>query len=162
MDFLATPVHLPLAVNIEEPPTSNPAQSAPAAPVIGAGGGAGTGPATTMTTQEAAATQKALPPAGGGGVMGAITQFLPFILIFAALYLFLFRGQRKEEKKRKSMIELMKKGDEVMTIGGLVGKVVEVREDRVVLKVDESANVKETYLKSAIQRVLAADGDEKK
>jgi preprotein translocase YajC subunit len=57
------------------------------------------------------------------------------------------------------MVEELKKGDRVMTIGGLVARVVSVEGDDVVLKIDESANVKATYRKSAIQQVLG--GDEK-
>ena len=75
----------------------------------------------------------------------------------AILVIMLIRGPRKEEKKRKQMLATMKKGSRVVTIGGLVGSVVDVRDDVVVLKVDESANVKAHYLKSAISRVLAED-----
>lgn len=71
------------------------------------------------------------------------------------------RGRGKEEKKRKSMLESMKKGDRVQTIGGLIGSVADVRGDEVVLKVDEANNVKMRYVKSAIQRVLA-ESDEKR
>lgn len=82
------------------------------------------------------------------------------VVMFAALYMFLFRGQRKQEKKRKEMIKELKKGDKVMTIGGMIARVVSIDGEEVVLKVDESANVKETYRKSAIQEVI--DRDDKK
>jgi preprotein translocase subunit YajC len=85
---------------------------------------------------------------------------LPIILMFGVLYLFLFRGQRKDEKKRKAMIATLKKGDRVMTIGGMLASVVSVEGDEVVLKVDESANVKARYRKSSIQEVI--DRDDKK
>ncbi len=77
-----------------------------------------------------------------------------------ALFLCSSAGQRKEEKRRKSLITELKKGDRVMTIGGLVARVVSIDGDEVVLKIDESANVKATYRKSAIQEVLT--GEEKK
>jgi len=80
--------------------------------------------------------------------------------MFGILYLFLFRGQRKQEKKRKDMINELKKGDRVMTIGGMIARVVSIDGDEVVLKIDESANVKATYSKKSIQEVL--DRDEKK
>jgi preprotein translocase subunit YajC len=109
--------------------------------------------------------------AGDGGVavakgttansfFGQFGGFLPIVLIVGMLYLFLFRGQRKEAKKKKEMMAELKKGDKVMTIGGMVARVVSIDGDDVVLKVDESANVKATYRKSAIQEVL--DRDDKK
>ena len=94
------------------------------------------------------------------GLFGGILQFLPIILMLGALYFFMIRGQRKDEKRRKSQIAELKKGDKVMTIGGMIAKVVSIDGDEVVLKVDESANVKATYRKSAIQEVLG-DGDKK-
>jgi len=87
-------------------------------------------------------------------------QFILIGVVLVGLYFFLIRGQKKEEKKRKALISELKKGDKVMTIGGLVARVVQVDGDEVVLKVDESANVKATYRKTAIQEVL--DRDEKK
>jgi preprotein translocase subunit YajC len=81
-------------------------------------------------------------------------------LMLAGLYFFMTRGQRKEEKRRKDMMGDLKKGDRVMTIGGMLASVVSVDDDRVVLKIDESNNVKATYRKSAIQEVI--DRDDKK
>jgi preprotein translocase subunit YajC len=124
-------------------------------------GGAGTGGATTTSVS---GTAPATGPGGDAGKAppgGSIfTSIVPILLMFGILYLFLFRGQRKQEKKRKNMINEMKKGDRVMTIGGMIARVVSIDGDEVVLKVDESANVKATYSKKAIQEVL--DRDEKK
>lgn len=149
-------------VDIQAQPATQGGVTAAPAPVNG--GGAVVGPATGpgATSQAASnpattltATTASAPEAGKTrGPLDMLGSVWPIILIFGLLYLVLFRPQRKEEKNRKKMVEQMKRGDEVMTIGGLVGKVVEVKEDRVVIKVDESTNVKETYLKSAIQRVL--------
>ena len=89
---------------------------------------------------------------------------MPFVLIlvmFGLLYFVMFRGQRKDEKKRKQMIEEVKKGDQVMTIGGMLARVVSIDGDEVVLKIDESANVKATYRKSAIQEVVVDKSDKK-
>jgi preprotein translocase subunit YajC len=126
------------------------------------GAGAATGGAGGNAVTSAPGTA-ASGPAGdaakptGGSILGTI---VPIALMFVVLYLFLFRGQRKQEKKRKDMISEMKKGDRVMTIGGLIARVVSVEGDEVVLKIDESANVKATYSKKAIQEML--DRDEKK
>ena len=82
------------------------------------------------------------------------------IIVLVAFYFFMFRGQRKDEKKRKEMISTLKKGDRVVTIGGMLASVVAVEGDEVVLKIDESANVKARYTKASVQQVL--DRDDKK
>lgn len=132
-------------------------------PASGPATQAGSQPATntaTNTTQPGGTSSQDVPPKAPPGFMDMFKGPMFFVLIFGLLYLFLFKGQKKDEKNRKKMIEQMKRGDEVMTIGGLVGKVVEVKEDRVVIKVDETTNVKETYLKSAIQRVITPSDKE--
>jgi len=114
------------------------------------------GGATTSASQPGLAPPASNPPSTGFN----FTTFVPIILMFVLLYFFLFRGQRKEEKKRKEMINELKKGDRVMTIGGMIARVVSIDGDEVVLKIDESANVKATYTKKSIQEVL--DRDDKK
>lgn len=165
--FHALPAALYLAQASTPPPPGTTAPRAventapPAAPVqtVNAGGtanSAGTAaPSTTATTQGAP-----VDPAkanNNGGLAGTLMQLAPIILMFVVLYFIMFRGQRKEERRRKDLLAELKKGDRVMTIGGLIGRVVSIDGDEVVLKVDESANVKETYRKSAIQEVLVAD-----
>jgi preprotein translocase subunit YajC len=148
-------------------PGSRPAIEAAAGGTTGAGAAAGGG--GTVATSAADGSTAASAPAsqaaggsggggGGGGLLGGM--FLPIILMVVVLYLFLFRGQRKDEKKRKEMIATLKKGDRVMTIGGMLASVVAVEGDEVVLKIDESANVKARYRKSSIQEVI--DRDDKK
>ena len=84
------------------------------------------------------------------------------ILLLLALFLFTTAGgKRKEERKRQDMLKQLKKGDEVVTIGGQVGKVIDTREDRVQLKVDESSNTKIWFLRSAIHRVIEDKADSK-
>lgn len=63
-------------------------------------------------------------------------------------------GQRKERKRRESLLGAIKKHDRVQTIGGIIGSVVEVKPDVVVLKVDESSNTRMTFAKSAVQQIL--------
>ena len=127
-------------------------------------------PSGTPETSTATPTQTSTSTAPGSQP-GPATQpdkpgnpfnmFLIVILMVGVVYFVLFRGQRKDEKKRKNMIAELKKGDRVMTIGGMLAKVVSVDGDEVVLKVDEAANVKATYRKSAIQEVIV-DKEEKK
>jgi preprotein translocase subunit YajC len=130
--------------------------SAPIAerPATGAAGGAvaATNTAgTTTTSQPGTATQ------GADGKRPSPfdpMSLIWIVLMVVVLYFFLFRGQRKQEQKRTTMLSEMKKGDRVMTIGGLIARVVSIEGDEVVLKVDETTNVKETYSKKAIQEVL--------
>lgn len=131
-------------------PAVNPAPAAPAPAVTGAGGTA------TTTTQPGGPVDPGRAN-NQGGLLNTIGQIAPIILMFVVLYFIMFRGQRKEEKRRKSLIAELKKGDRVMTIGGMMARVVSIDGDEVVLKIDESANVKATYRKSAIQEVLVAD-----
>ena len=91
-----------------------------------------------------------------------LEQFGPLILIGVVFYFFMSGSKRKQEKQRKSMLDDMKKGLEVVTIGGQVGKVVEVKDDRVLLKVDETSNTKIWFLRSAIHRVLDEEKNDSK
>ncbi len=60
---------------------------------------------------------------------GAIAQFLPLILIFAIMYFLLIRPQQKKAKEHQAMIEAVRRGDQVITQGGIVGKVTKVKDD---------------------------------
>lgn len=104
----------------------------------------------TVTTGPAAP-----PPTTRPGWMGLLDSGLfPILIGIMILYLFVFRSKKQETRKREDMLAGMKKGDEVVTIGGEIGKVVETRDNRVLLKLDESSNTKVWYLRSAIHRIL--------
>lgn len=83
--------------------------------------------------------------AGGSGILGQVFLFGSIILI---MYFFMIRPQQKKQKESKKFIEEIKKGDEVVTIGGLHGKVNSVDTDKVVLELDRGFKV--TVEKSAI------------
>ena len=85
-------------------------------------------------------------------------MLIGLILMIVVFYGFVLWGSHKDKRKRKEMLAAVKKNDRVMTIGGIVGSVVTVSDSEVSLKVDESANVKITVTRSAIQRVLT-DGE---
>jgi preprotein translocase subunit YajC len=87
-----------------------------------------------------------------------LMQFLPLILIFVVMYLFLMRGPRKQQQKHKQMVQSLNKNDRVRTIGGILGTVVEVKGDEVVLKIDESNNTKIRVSTSAIGKNLSQEG----
>ena len=77
-------------------------------------------------------------------------QFIPLILIFVIFYFFLIRPQQKKVKDHKGMVASLKRGDEVITSGGIIGKIEKVYEDdKVDLFITESVTVK--VIKSTIQ-----------
>ncbi len=77
--------------------------------------------------------------AEGSGFLG----LLPFLLIFLIFYMLLIRPQIKQQKKKKSMVEALKKGDNVITVGGLHGTVegVKEKEDIIILKIADNIKV---------------------
>lgn len=76
------------------------------------------------------------------------------IIGLVVFWIFVTSGQRKEKKKRAAMLSALKKGDRVQTVGGVLGTVVEVRENEVVVKVDENSNTRMRFARSAIQGVM--------
>lgn len=95
---------------------------------------------------------------GPGTNEGAPSGFPPLIiimfLVITMMIVFSILGQRRERKKRESLIRAVKKHDKVQTIGGVIGSIVELKPDFVVLKVDESSNTRITFARSAIQQVI--------
>ena len=80
-------------------------------------------------------------------------QFVPLILIFVIFYFFLIRPQQKKVKDHKSMVVALKRGDEVITSGGIVGIIERVHEDdKIDLSISENVTVK--VVKSTIQNLL--------
>ena len=82
-----------------------------------------------------------------------ITQFIPLILIFVIFYFFLIRPQQKRVKEHKSMVESLKRGDEVITSGGIIGVVERVMEDDRI-EVDLGDNIKVQIIRSTITSLL--------
>lgn len=99
-------------------------------------------------------TEPIAPGGSSGAPQGLPSFFMPMILFFVVFYVFLFRGQRKDKKQKKDMLANLAKNDRVVTVGGIVGTVVAVKDDEVSLKVDESSNTKITFTRSSIQRVM--------
>ena len=69
------------------------------------------------------------------------------------MYFFMMKGNKNKERERQQMLEQLKKGDRVQTIGGILGTVIETREGEVLLKVDESSNAKIWFTRAAIHKV---------
>lgn len=95
--------------------------------------------------------------AGGGGILGQVFLFGSIILI---MYFFMIRPQQKKQKESKKFIEEIKKGDDVVTIGGLHGKVSAVEGDVVLLELDRGLKVK--VEKSAISLDFSRKTETKK
>jgi len=93
--------------------------------------------------------------APGGEQANPIAMFLPLILIFIVFYFFIIRPQKKKEDTRKQMIEAVKKGDRVVTVGGVHGTVNQVDEASVLVQVD--SNTKLRIEKSALASVGTKD-----
>jgi preprotein translocase subunit YajC len=80
--------------------------------------------------------------AGQQGQSG-LMQFLPLVAIIVVFYFFMIRPQMKKAKEQKKYIEALKKGDKILTIGGIYGKVVEVREDgTLIMEVEDGTKMK--------------------
>ena len=84
-------------------------------------------------------------------------QFLPLMVImFAVMYFLIIRPQKQKEKKRQEMISNVRKQDRIVTAGGVHGVVVSVKENEVVVRVDDAKDVKIKVDKSALTSVSAA------
>jgi preprotein translocase subunit YajC len=104
----------------------------------------------------AATTQAASPTTKPGWLELVQGPWVLLMLCFVVLYVFMIRSKKTQENKRKSMLDTLKKGDRIQTIGGILGTVIESRDDEVLVKVDESSNTKIRFARSAIHKVLEA------
>ncbi|MBI5026165.1 MAG: preprotein translocase subunit YajC [Nitrospirae bacterium] len=82
------------------------------------------------------------PKEGGGGIETMFSSFLPLILIFAIFYFLLIRPQAKKAKEHKQMLENLKKGDKVITSGGIYGVIEAIEANTVTLKIAENVKIK--------------------
>jgi len=88
------------------------------------------------------------------GTQDALMQFAPLILIFGVMYFLLIRPQQRKIKEHKSMLGMLRRGDQVVTAGGIIGKVVKVKDDEEVeLEIGENHRVR--VIKSTIATVLS-------
>jgi preprotein translocase subunit YajC len=91
--------------------------------------------------------------AGGGGVQpsdprGMLLQFLPLILVFVIFYFLILRPQTQKQKEVQKMIQELKKGDRVVSSGGIYGEVVEVKPETLIIRVAD--NVKMEFAKNSV------------
>ncbi|MBN2183039.1 MAG: preprotein translocase subunit YajC [Sedimentisphaerales bacterium] len=80
--------------------------------------------------------------------------FLPLILLMVFMF---FRAPQKQKQQRKKLEQSLEKNDKILTIGGIIGTIVDIKDDEITLKVDESNNTKLKVRRSAIGRNLSKD-----
>ncbi|MEE8190626.1 MAG: preprotein translocase subunit YajC [Candidatus Scalindua sediminis] len=88
-----------------------------------------------------------------------MTLIVPFALMFAILYLLIIRPQRRKQKHLQEMIANVRKHDNVVTVGGVHGVVISVKEKEVIIRVDDNKDVKLKIDKSALTSVSAPKSD---
>ncbi|MGN5479961.1 preprotein translocase subunit YajC [Cupriavidus basilensis] len=90
--------------------------------------------------------------AGVGGAAGGLMSFLPIILMFGVLWFIMIRPQMKRQKEAKAMMEALAKNDEVVTAGGILGRVTKVTDQYVTVEIAPGTEV--TVQKNAVTTVL--------
>ncbi|MCY4304511.1 MAG: preprotein translocase subunit YajC [Aestuariivita sp.] len=83
----------------------------------------------------------------------AIAQFLPLILIFVIMYFLLIRPQQKKAKEHRAMVDALRRGDQIITQGGLIGKVTKVKDEGEV-EVELTEGVKVRVVRNTIAQVM--------
>lgn len=91
---------------------------------------------------------------GGGGATGTIIMLVAFIAIF---YFLLIRPQRQQQKRHEEMVKGLKRGDQIATLGGIIGQIIHVKDDQLTIKTaDETRLVVE---RDKVGRVLSGPGE---
>lgn len=102
-------------------------------------------------------TAYAMGAQAGGGQENVFTSFMPFILIFVVFYFLLIRPQQKKQKEHQAMLSGLKKGDAVITAGGILGRIVDVKDEVMTVDLGETkVSVPRSYLAPAPQKSQAA------
>ena len=111
--------------------------------------------ATGTATVADSNTSKSPAPAGSSSMF---MQLFFIVGIIVIMYFIMFREPKKRQRQQQQMIQTLKKNDKVRTIGGILGTVVDVKDDEVTLKIDESNNTKIKVVASAIGKNLSNEG----
>jgi preprotein translocase subunit YajC len=101
-------------------------------------------------------------PQGADGAAGGgnpLMTFLPFVAIIAIFYFLIIRPQNKKQKETQKMLSALKKGDKIVTIGGIHGTIQTLKEQTVIVKVDEDTKLE--FSRSAISTVITAAKEDK-
>lgn len=92
------------------------------------------------------------------GAAGGLSMFLPFIIMIGAMYLIIFLPQRKREKKAREMLNALKVGDIVITIGGIAGKIINIKDNEVTVEtsVEKTQIVLKKWAVKEVEQVIEA------
>jgi preprotein translocase subunit YajC len=104
-------------------------------------------------------TPDAAAAASGGGAGALVSSLIPFVLIIGIFYFLIIRPQNKKQKDTQKMLAALKKGDRITTIGGIHGTIQSVKENTVIVRVDENAKME--FSRSAISSVDVVAKEEK-
>lgn len=91
---------------------------------------------------------------GAGGLAGGLGGILPIILIFGIMYFLMIRPQQKKMKEHKAMVAALRRGDQVLTQGGIIGKVTKVKDDANEVEVEIATDVKIRVMRHTITSVM--------
>jgi preprotein translocase subunit YajC len=97
-------------------------------------------------------------PAGGDGAPSTFISFLPLVAIIAIFYFLILRPQKKKQQETQKMLSALKKGDRVITIGGIHGVIQSVKETTVIIKVDEDTKLE--FSRTAIGSISCSAKEE--
>ncbi|WP_043335484.1 preprotein translocase subunit YajC [Belnapia moabensis] len=97
-----------------------------------------------------------------GGAAALVTQLAPLLLIFGVFYFLLIRPQQKKQREHRALLASLKRGDRVLTAGGIIAKVVTVKEGVDEVEVEIAPNVRVSVLRQTIGDVLKPIGAETK
>ena len=92
--------------------------------------------------------------AGDAGAAGLLSSLVPFVLIFGIMWFFLIRPQQKKMKEHRAMVDNLRRGDQVLTAGGMIGKVTKLKEDGEI-EVEIADGVKVRVVRSTITGVVS-------
>lgn len=92
---------------------------------------------------------------GGGGAPPTVVSFLPIVIIFIVFYILLIRPQQQKQKEHRVLLANLKKNDDIITSGGLYGKVIQLADD--IVTVEIAPNVRVRVSRPQISTVLSAD-----
>ena len=120
---------------------------------------------TSEPVAEEGQTSTSVPADPNGGTatgrrespMGGYGQFMFIGLMIVVFYFLMFRGPKKKQQQHQKMVKGLKKNDRVRTIGGIIATVVDVKDDEITLKVDESNNTKIKVAPSAIGKNISQE-----
>jgi preprotein translocase subunit YajC len=106
----------------------------------------------TAFAESATTSTAADPAASGNGILVFLVQFGPILLLFGLMYVLMIMPQRKKEKKAREMIDAAIVGDKVISIGGICGKIVNIKDDEFTIETGNE-RTKVTVKKWAIKEV---------